>query len=29
MEERHRERREPYVRHLELLQAKTMPPRCG
>ena len=29
IEERHRERREPYVRHLELLQANTMPPRCG
>ena len=29
MEERHRERREPYVRHLTVLQARTMPPRCG
>jgi hypothetical protein len=27
--ERHRERREPYVRHLALLQARTMPPRHG
>jgi hypothetical protein len=28
VEERHRERREPYVRHLTLLQARMMPPRC-
>jgi hypothetical protein len=26
--ERHRERRDPYVRHLALLQARMMPIRC-